>query len=83
MALTDGSEQPVRARAGMLAVKEVVIEPEGGGRGKARAALIALEHEGSLLYRLAHPNIVRCIGTRRDETAMSLVLEFVPGGRWV
>lgn len=42
--------------------------------------LAALEHEISMLKALHHENIVQYYGTERTETALSIFLEYCPGG---
>ncbi|KZV37965.1 hypothetical protein F511_28590 [Dorcoceras hygrometricum] len=39
-----------------------------------------LEKEVDLLKNLSHPNIVRYLGTAREEHSLNILLEFVPGG---
>ncbi|KAI3803278.1 hypothetical protein L1987_31428 [Smallanthus sonchifolius] len=39
-----------------------------------------LEEEVKLLKNLSHPNIVRYLGTGREESSLNIFLEFVPGG---
>ncbi|GKE10588.1 mitogen-activated protein kinase kinase kinase NPK1, partial [Tanacetum coccineum] len=39
-----------------------------------------LEEEVKLLKNLSHPNIVRYLGTAREEESLNIFLEFVPGG---
>ncbi|KAG4916861.1 hypothetical protein JHK87_054418 [Glycine soja] len=39
-----------------------------------------LEEEVKLLKDLSHPNIVRYLGTVREEDTLNILLEFVPGG---
>ncbi|KAL6532321.1 hypothetical protein OROGR_014291 [Orobanche gracilis] len=39
-----------------------------------------LEREVNLLKNLSHPNIVRYLGTAREEESLNILLEFVPGG---
>nr|CAD1826605.1 unnamed protein product [Ananas comosus var. bracteatus] len=39
-----------------------------------------LEEEVKLLKNLSHPNIVRYLGTAREEETLNILLEFVPGG---
>ncbi|KAK6122661.1 hypothetical protein DH2020_043601 [Rehmannia glutinosa] len=39
-----------------------------------------LEKEVNLLKNLSHPNIVRYLGTAREEDSLNILLEFVPGG---
>ncbi|KAK9292804.1 hypothetical protein L1049_020784 [Liquidambar formosana] len=39
-----------------------------------------LEEEVKLLKNLSHPNIVRYLGTVREDDTLNILLEFVPGG---
>ncbi|KAL0376591.1 UNVERIFIED_CONTAM: Mitogen-activated protein kinase kinase kinase NPK1 [Sesamum calycinum] len=39
-----------------------------------------LEKEVNLLKNLSHPNIVRYLGTAREDDSLNILLEFVPGG---
>ncbi|XP_057538830.1 mitogen-activated protein kinase kinase kinase NPK1-like [Amaranthus tricolor] len=65
----------------LLAVKQVLIASGGGAsREKAQAHIRELEEEVKLLKNLSHPNIVRYLGTAREEEALNILLEFVPGG---
>ncbi|XP_044428633.1 mitogen-activated protein kinase kinase kinase 3-like [Triticum aestivum] len=46
----------------------------------AKAHIRELEEEVKLLKNLSHPNIVRYLGTVREEDTLNILLEFVPGG---
>ncbi|CAL5377615.1 unnamed protein product [Camellia sinensis] len=39
-----------------------------------------LEEEVNLLENLSHPNIIRYLGTTREEASLNILLEIVPGG---
>lgn len=64
----------------LLAVKQVLIAANNGSKEKAQAHIRELEEEVKLLRNLSHPNIVRYLGTAREEEALNILLEFVPGG---
>ncbi|XP_022861803.1 mitogen-activated protein kinase kinase kinase NPK1-like isoform X1 [Olea europaea var. sylvestris] len=63
----------------LLAVKEVAIGANSASK-KAQDQLLELEKEVNLLKNLSHPNIVRYLGTAREEDSLHILLEFVPGG---
>ncbi|KAL6139239.1 hypothetical protein ACLB2K_064516 [Fragaria x ananassa] len=62
----------------LLAVKQVLIAVNS--KEKAQAHIKELEEEVKLLKNLSHPNIVRYLGTVREEETLNILLEFVPGG---
>ncbi|KAJ1417114.1 Serine/threonine-protein kinase, active site [Sesbania bispinosa] len=64
----------------LLAVKQVLIAASSGSKEKAQAHIRELEEEVKLLKDLSHPNIVRYLGTVREEDTLNILLEFVPGG---
>ncbi|WCJ43158.1 NPK1-related protein kinase 1 [Euphorbia peplus] len=64
----------------LLAIKQVLIAANGASREKAQAHIKELEEEVKLLKNLSHPNIVRYLGTVREEESLNILLEFVPGG---
>ncbi|XP_044946782.1 mitogen-activated protein kinase kinase kinase NPK1-like [Hordeum vulgare subsp. vulgare] len=64
----------------LLAVKQVLIGSTNATREKAQAHIRELEEEVKLLKNLSHPNIVRYLGTVREEGTLNILLEFVPGG---
>ncbi|KAJ4833779.1 hypothetical protein Tsubulata_012655 [Turnera subulata] len=45
-----------------------------------QAHIRELEEEVKLLKNLSHPNIVRYLGTGREDDSLNILLEFVPGG---
>ncbi|KAM7257751.1 hypothetical protein ACFE04_013492 [Oxalis oulophora] len=45
-----------------------------------KAHIRELEEEVKLLKNLSHPNIVRYLGTARENDSLNILLEFVPGG---
>ncbi|KAJ4745879.1 Mitogen-activated protein kinase kinase kinase NPK1 [Rhynchospora pubera] len=64
----------------LLAVKQVLIGTSNASKEKAQAHIRELEEEVKLLKNLSHPNIVRYLGTVREENTLNILLEFVPGG---
>ena len=58
----------------LMAVKQMSLEEVSSKE------LSTLENEISLLRSLQHPNIVRYIGTEVNPSALSIFLEYVPGG---
>ncbi|KAF6162792.1 hypothetical protein GIB67_029061 [Kingdonia uniflora] len=64
----------------LLAVKQVLIASNNASKEKAQAHIRELEEEVKLLKNLSHPNIVRYLGTAREEGTLNILLEFVPGG---
>ncbi|KAK2976067.1 hypothetical protein RJ640_024795 [Escallonia rubra] len=64
----------------LLAVKQVLIAANHASKEKAQAHIKELEEEVKLLKNLSHPNIVRYLGTVREEETLNILLEFVPGG---
>ncbi|XP_041022306.1 mitogen-activated protein kinase kinase kinase 2-like isoform X2 [Juglans microcarpa x Juglans regia] len=64
----------------LLAVKQVLIAAKSASKDKAQAHIRELEEEVKLLKNLSHPNIVRYLGTVREEETLNILLEFVPGG---
>ncbi|OVA05493.1 Protein kinase domain [Macleaya cordata] len=64
----------------LLAVKQVLITSNNASKDKAQAHIQELEEEVKLLKNLSHPNIVRYLGTAREEGTLNILLEFVPGG---
>ncbi|XP_077240206.1 mitogen-activated protein kinase kinase kinase NPK1-like isoform X3 [Tasmannia lanceolata] len=64
----------------LLAVKQVLIAAKSASKEKSQAHVQELEEEVKLLKNLSHPNIVRYLGTAREENTLNILLEFVPGG---
>ncbi|PON76393.1 Serine/threonine protein kinase [Parasponia andersonii] len=64
----------------LLAVKQVSITANSASKEKTQAHIKELEEEVKLLKNLSHPNIVRYLGTVREEETINILLEFVPGG---
>ncbi|CAI0466246.1 unnamed protein product [Linum tenue] len=64
----------------LLAVKQVLIAANSASKEKAQAHVRELEEEVKLLKNLSHPNIVRYLGTVREDDSLNILLEFVPGG---
>ncbi|XP_061348476.1 mitogen-activated protein kinase kinase kinase NPK1 [Gastrolobium bilobum] len=64
----------------LLAVKQVLIASSSASKEKAQAHVKELEDEVKLLKDLSHPNIVRYLGTVREEDTLNIFLEFVSGG---
>ncbi|KAL6598474.1 hypothetical protein ACP70R_046173 [Stipagrostis hirtigluma subsp. patula] len=64
----------------LIAVKQVLIGSSNATRQQAQAHVRELEDEVKMLKNLSHPNIVRYIGTAREENTLNILLEFVPGG---
>ncbi|KAK3013021.1 hypothetical protein RJ639_009970 [Escallonia herrerae] len=64
----------------LLAVKQVLIAANHASKEKAQAHIKELEEEVKLLKNHSHPNIVRYLGTVREEETLNILLEFVPGG---
>ncbi|POO02238.1 Serine/threonine protein kinase [Trema orientale] len=64
----------------LLAVKQVLIAANSASKEKTQAHIRELEEEVKLLKNLSHPNIVRYLGTARENESLNILLEFVPGG---
>ncbi|KAK8966959.1 Mitogen-activated protein kinase kinase kinase NPK1 [Platanthera guangdongensis] len=64
----------------LLAVKQVLLGTNNASKENAQAHIRELEDEVKLLRNLSHPNIVRYLGTVREEETLNILLEFVPGG---
>ncbi|KAI4317777.1 hypothetical protein L6164_025620 [Bauhinia variegata] len=64
----------------LIAVKQVLIAANNASKEKTQAHIRELEEEVKLLKNLKHPNIVRYLGTAREEDSLNILLEFVPGG---
>ena len=57
-----------------------VVPLRSGDDERSRAAQAEIEKEVEVMKKLSHPNIVRYIGTERDEKDLIIFLELVPGG---
>ncbi|XP_068636823.1 mitogen-activated protein kinase kinase kinase NPK1-like [Aristolochia californica] len=64
----------------LLAVKQVSIAANGASKERAQTHIRDLEEEVKLLKNLSHSNIVRYLGTAREDETLNILLEFVPGG---
>ncbi|XP_071697618.1 mitogen-activated protein kinase kinase kinase ANP1-like isoform X2 [Rutidosis leptorrhynchoides] len=64
----------------LLAVKQVSIAANSGSKEKTQIHIRELEEEVKLLKNLSHQNIVRYLGTVREDSTLNILLEFVPGG---
>ncbi|CAM8993274.1 unnamed protein product [Rhodiola kirilowii] len=64
----------------LLAIKQVSIAVNSASKEKTQAHIRELEEEVTLLKNLSHPNIVRYMGTAREDDSLNILLEFVPGG---
>lgn len=70
----------------LMAVKEVQIVPNNGvvrqqnGVRGADQYVQSLESEIAVLSKLSHPNIVKYIGTQRDDKNLYIFLEYISGG---
>ncbi|KAF5939774.1 hypothetical protein HYC85_024033 [Camellia sinensis] len=66
----------------LLAIKQVSIAGNSASKEKNTgfAHIRELEEEVNLLENLSHPNIVRYLGTTREEASLNILLEIVPGG---
>ncbi|KAK6130340.1 hypothetical protein DH2020_035932 [Rehmannia glutinosa] len=63
----------------MLKSRAVAIAANSSSK-KTQEYIMELEKEVNLLKNLSHPNIVRYLGTAREEDSLNILLEFVPGG---
>ncbi|CAL5388601.1 unnamed protein product [Camellia sinensis] len=64
----------------LLAIKQVSIAGNSAAKEKTQAHIRELEEEVNLLENLSHPNIVRYLGTTREDASLNILLEIVPGG---
>ncbi|KAF3782156.1 Mitogen-activated protein kinase kinase kinase [Nymphaea thermarum] len=67
-------------RSDFLAVKQVLIAANNVSKEKAQFHIRELEEEVKVLKNLSHKNIVRYLGTAREDEALNIRMEFVPGG---
>ncbi|KAI1619838.1 mitogen-activated protein kinase [Exophiala viscosa] len=65
-----------------LAVKQVEVNQKAAGHDKDRIKemVAALDQEIDTMKDLEHPNIVQYLGFERKEFAVSIYLEYIPGG---
>ena len=65
-----------------LAVKQVEVNQKAAGQDKDRIKEMvqALDSEINTMQHLEHPNIVQYLGCERREFAISIYLEYIPGG---
>lgn len=65
-----------------LAVKQVEVNQKAAGQDKDRIKemVAALDQEINTMQHLEHPNIVQYLGCERKEFAISIYLEYIPGG---
>ncbi|KAI9593495.1 kinase-like domain-containing protein [Syncephalis fuscata] len=64
----------------LLAAKQVELPNSSGSDERREMMLKALQREIDLLKDLDHENIVRYLGSHRDEQHLNIFLEYVPGG---
>jgi serine/threonine protein kinase len=57
-----------------------VVPLRKGNDARAIAAQTEIESEVEVMRKLSHPNIVRYLGTDRDDKSFFIFLELVPGG---
>ncbi|XP_028120848.1 mitogen-activated protein kinase kinase kinase NPK1-like [Camellia sinensis] len=58
----------------------MTIIPEGRSKTLNKAHIRELEEEVNLFENLSHPNIVRYLGTTREDASLNILLEIVPVG---
>jgi len=65
-----------------LAVKQVEVNHKIAGQDKERIKemVAAMDQEIDTMQHLEHPNIVQYLGCERKEFAISIYLEYIPGG---
>jgi Protein kinase domain len=65
-----------------LAVKQVEFSAKAAGNDKARMKELAaaVDQEIDIMKDLDHVNIVQYLGCERNETSISIFLEYMPGG---
>ncbi|CAL5413237.1 unnamed protein product [Camellia sinensis] len=64
----------------LLAIKQVSIAGNNAAKEKTQTHIRELEEEVNLLENLSHPNIVRYLGTTREDASLNILLEIVPSG---
>ena len=66
----------------LLAIKHVEVNPKVAGQDKEkiRELVGSLDQEIDTMQHLEHPNIVQYLGCERREYAISIFLEYIPGG---
>ncbi|CAL5415867.1 unnamed protein product [Camellia sinensis] len=64
----------------LLAIEQVSIAGNSAAKEKTQTHIRELEEEVNLLENLSHPNIVRYLGTTREDASLNILLEIVPGG---
>jgi len=60
----------------LIAVKQVTIEESSKEAGEA---MLELQNEIMLMRKLKHKNIVQLLGTERQGSTLSILMEYVPG----
>lgn len=63
----------------IVALKEIVIGRDSRGKDTSRQLHI-LEREIRVMQKLNHPNIVKYLGSKRNEDGLSIFMEFADGG---
>eukprot|EP01065_Artemidia_motanka_P046450 TRINITY_DN7049_c0_g1_i1.p1 TRINITY_DN7049_c0_g1~~TRINITY_DN7049_c0_g1_i1.p1 ORF type:complete len:674 (+),score=58.26 TRINITY_DN7049_c0_g1_i1:60-2081(+) len=63
----------------IIAAKEIIVSLSRGAV-EVQRSLRLLQSEVALLKQLAHPNIVRYLGTSREGSGVIILMEYVPGG---
>ena len=66
----------------LLAIKHVEVNPKAAGQDKEKIKELvgSLDQEIDTMQHLEHPNIVQYLGCERREYAISIFLEYIPGG---
>ncbi|GFY91952.1 NPK1-related protein kinase 3 [Actinidia rufa] len=78
MAKDESTPHPVAE--GRVDSGAVLVAGNSASKEKAQTHVSELEEEVKLLKNLSHPNIVRYLGTVREDETLNILLEFVPGG---
>ncbi|KAK0650782.1 MAP kinase kinase kinase mkh1 [Lasiodiplodia hormozganensis] len=63
----------------LIAVKQVEVKPNED-KERMKELVKALDVEIDTMQHLDHPNIVQYLGCERQETSISIFLEYIPGG---